>query len=716
MMHWKAGLLGLTLLLATMTGCARQVFVSPGDYDDFHKRLDYLPPNVTENNAELGVSPLISRVSQPPTVIDPDREPRYISLQESIALSLENNSTTGIQSVRQPGGISDDLLSVSQGGGVPLLSSDSIRVLTLSPALAYAAVEAALSRFDPKWVTGLTWQSTDQPIQGFNSFNNGDSARFDTSLVKAFPDGWSGSLGFAVPYQFLSRPPANFPIVNPAYTPRAGVTLEGPLLQGFGSAINYLLTRHPGTGPGSQIPGAAQQFLNGGSGAGGNFQPSGIVIARIRFDQSRAEVERVVNFKLLNIEVAYWNLYGGYVNLYSIEQALRQTHEIWKIKKAKVDAGTESRDTLARALGQYNSLRSDRLQALGRVLEAERVLRALVGLPAEDGKRLVPIDTPTTAPYQPSWDAAQQDAMTLRPELIAARQELKVQQLNVITQKNFLKPDLRFVSGYFVNGLGNRLDTRDLRFDGSTGSFRNQNAFRSLAGFHNHDWDVGLHLNVPLGYRLENAAVRAAQLSLAQAYLSVQREEEKAQRFLVKAYRDVLETHAQIGMRRKEREAYADELKVRYDLIEGGKKAPDEFLLESVRLWSTALNAETQAIVNYNNALVTFEFAKGTIMQHDSVNIAEGPLPQCAYVRAVEHEHKRSGSLVLRQRSHLAPGAHDGPEDAAHLSSTPMLSTLVEPGNTPPSTATSTPNATPATPATGSRDVLSTDIFRPAQR
>ena len=36
--------------------------------------------------------------------------------------------------------------------------------------------------------------------------------------------------------------------------------------------------------------------------------------------------------------------------------------------------------------------------------------------------------------------------------------------------------------------------------------------------------------------------VRRAQLRLAQAYLSVKREEEKAERFLVKAYRDVIES------------------------------------------------------------------------------------------------------------------------------------------------------------------------------
>src|SRR5207244_1548409 len=42
--------------------------------------------------------------------------------------------------------------------------------------------------------------------------------------------------------------------------------------------------------------------------------------------------------------------------------------------------------------------------------------------------------------------------------------------------------------------------------------------------------------------------------------------------------------------------------------------------------------------------------AKGTILQHNNVAIQEGPLPQVAMVRAVEHERERSKALVLRER------------------------------------------------------------------
>src|SRR5262249_42440980 len=164
--------------------------------------------------------------------------------------------------------------------------------------------------------------------------------------------------------------------------------------------------------------------------------------------QTRADLERVVNFQLYNVEVAYWNLYGAYVSLYTAEQALRFGYETYRLARLKYESGKEgfTLERVAQSHGQFEQFRGDRLVALGNVLEAERVLRSLLGLPPEDGHRLVPVDAPTLAPYVPNWETALEEALTLRPELVLARQELRTLQMNVLVQQNFLKPDLRFQS------------------------------------------------------------------------------------------------------------------------------------------------------------------------------------------------------------------------------------------------------------------------------
>src|SRR5262245_27766897 len=147
----------------------------------------------------------------------------------------------------------------------------------------------------------------------------------------------------------------------------------------------------------------------------------------------------------------------------------------------------------------------------------------MLGLPVEDCKRLVPVDSPTLAPFCPNWDAAWQDALLLRPELLAARAELRSLQYDMMVQQNFLKPDLRLLANYRVNGLGSRLDGNGQFLDPSTSTFHTDNALRSLASTHYSDWNVALTLNVPLGFRFEHASVRRARLALAQGYLAVKR-------------------------------------------------------------------------------------------------------------------------------------------------------------------------------------------------
>src|SRR5262249_30863047 len=154
---------------------------------------------------------------------------------------------------------------------------------------------------------------------------------------------------------------------------------------------------------------------------------------------------------------------------------------------------------------------------------------------------------------------------------------------------------------------------------------------------------------VPLGFRNAHAAVRAARLNLAKSYVALQDQELKVQRFLAQQWRHLFEFHEQIRIQRAEREAAAQQLEARFREVLAGRGTLD-ILLEAQRNWADALRTEYQFIAQYNTALAGFEFAKGTILQHDSVIIGEGPLPNCAQIRAVEHEKERSKAIVIRER------------------------------------------------------------------
>ncbi len=671
-MHCKRLWGALTLLLlAAIGGCKQRCFMTEADFNGLTtsalSHMDSLRPDIVAH-------PITSLVDAPPTLNNLDRKIRYISLAECIAIALESG-TTGLTPSFNLGRANDTLItfggatSPSTAPGVG--GSDAIRVLAIDPAIAGSQIEASLSKFDAFLASSMAWQTLDQPITsvvqgGAVTTLQSQQASFTSALVKPLASGGTAVVGFGTAYQFTN---STFARVNPSYAPSLQFGFDQPLLQGFGVEINQLRAQHPISGGGGGA-GNILGLTNAGGTTGANalalassglqFQPggNGILISRIRFDQQRADFERNVNQMLVNVEVAYWNLYGSYWTLYSREQGLRFAFETFKLNRLKYEAGRATAADFFQSRGQYEQFRAQRLQALDAVLENERQLRALMGIPIEDGTRLMPSDSPTLAPYQPDWKTALEEALAHRPELYLARQDVKVAQMNLILQKNALLPDLRAVASYDFNGLGTRLDGPN----GNTAAgFNNVNALRTLASGNFSNWTLGLRLTVPIGYRLAHVQVRQAQLALARAMEVLHDQELKTQRFLGNYYRQISTQYEIIRAQRAQREAFGEQLRARQQEFLAGRGTLD-ILLEAQRNWADALANEYNAIVAYNNALAGFEYAKGTILQHDNVVISEGPLPTCAQVRAVEHERARTAALVLRERAVPVAPAVSKPE------------------------------------------------------
>lgn len=658
MKPWFASVVMLTSAFLGVAGCARQCFVSEQTLSTFNQTV---LSDLEHTSPTSNLPPLPSPVGQPPTVDNPDRPPRFLSLQEAIALALENGTASG-RGGAGTGLVDDSFVSLTIGAGSLTTQTDYIRVLSFNPAITQASVEQSLSRFDPQFTATGSWTTTDELQQGLSSFNNGQQAQFSTSIVKAIATGGVASISFNNTYTLLQQPPTGlFGVLNPSYKSNLSIGFEQPLLQNYGVEINQLLNRIAPIA-GVTMPAAAAAGFNNKYGSLAQLpgfvsnQVDGILIARLKLDGQRAEFERNVNNLLINAEVAYWKLYQAYGSLYSNEEVLRIAHKAWMIYKTKFDGGKIGPDEYQPIRGQYEQFRGQRLQSLGDVLEKERSLRGIIGLPVEDGTRLVPVTPPNMSYYLPSWESAVQDALNLKPELVLARQNLRLAQYNLIVAKNFLKPDLRAFAQYQPAGFGTSLDGTGTFVDGA-GTTRTANAWRSLVSDHFNDWSVGLTLNIPLGYRVENAAVRQGRLALAQSYLLLKDQEDRARRVLYQNYEKIGEWWYLIETRRAERIAQAEGLAARFRKFAAGQITADALLEQQTRL-SNAQLKEYEAIAEYNNSLARFEWAKGTIRENNNVMISEGALPACAQERAVEHERERTKAFILRQPP--LPYAHPG--------------------------------------------------------
>ncbi|HKB04466.1 MAG TPA: TolC family protein [Gemmataceae bacterium] len=630
-------------------GCTKPLYMTP-ETQTIATSVG-LPADVA-TNPNVTAIPDVSDHKAPPTILDSNREPRYMTLQEAMAIALErgtrgqgsaflfqnfNLGSSGLQTGFNAS-FNDDLV---QFAGRGLQGDDAIRAFALDPAIVAADIEGALAKFDSRFTGSMTWQKRDQAVANvFNNFNNGDFAAFSAGLVKPLPTGGTAGITFETNYTKLGAVPSGFAVINPSYTPALTFQFEQPLLRDYGVDINQLLPQHPGT---TSIPGFRP--------TGGRAE--GILVTRLRAEQAKADFEREVNFLVFNVELAYWGLYGRYYTKYATEQALRQAYVTWEQLQQLQIAGLQTKQGVAQARAQFEDFRLQYLVALQNVLEGERRLRGILGLPLEDGTRIVPADTPILAPYKPEWQTSLVECLNNRPELRMSRQELKIQQLNVMLQENNVRPDLRFFANYNINGIGTRLDGPGPV--NTVDAFGNPttlpgNALASFADNKFNNWNIGLRFDVPIGNRDAHATLKVAQLNLARSHVVLKNQERKAELFLGSLYQQLAAYHEQIKLQQARRVALGTQLQGQFERVKIGKD-PLIQLLDAQRAFTGSIQAESDAIVSYNIAIAGFHLAKGTILPYNSISIADGPLPTAVAERAADHFAARAAGLKLRERA-----------------------------------------------------------------
>jgi outer membrane protein TolC len=648
--RWQQWLMGsfLTLGSAGLSGCVKPLYMTP---ETQHLVSTVGIPADLPTNPNVSAAPDVTGHKPPPTVLDANRDPRYMTLQEAISIALErgsrgNASAFLFQNFNQSqaggrGGFSasfvDDLIQFTGHG---ITGDDAIRAFALDPAIAAADIEGALSKFDARFTASANWQTKDQAVANiFNNFNNGDFSALHAGLIKPLPTGGVVDITADMSYTKLSAVPAGFAVINPSYTPTLTVGFEQPLLRDSGIDINQLLAAHPGS---TQL---SDYRPSGG-------RSEGILVTRIRADQGKAQFESEVNSLVFNVELAYWSLYGRYYSKYANEQALRQAYVTWEQLQQLQTAGLQTKQGVAQARAQFEEFRLNYLVSLQDVLEAERRLRGILGLPMEDGQRVVPADTPILAPYRPEWNSSLVEALNNRPELRMARQELRVQQLNLMLAQNGTRPDLRVFANYSINSIGNRIDgPGPVQIVNSSNQIVDQpaNAIASL-------WDnkfgsstVGMLFNMPLGYRDAYASLKTAQLNLARSHIVLKNQERKTELFLGSLYQQLVAYHEQIKLQQARRIALGVQLQGQFERVKIGKD-PLIQLLDAQRSFTQSIQEESDAISSYNIAIAGFHFAKGTILEYNNVSIGDGPLPAAVSERAADHFGARAAALKLRER------------------------------------------------------------------
>ena len=450
-----------------------------------------------------------------------------------------------------------------------------------------------------------------------------------------------------------------FPVVTEAHDGGLRMDLAKKTASGasFAASSSSVYSRSNRRGSFQAVPSSWMQFLEVKAehhllqGRGTQINRIPVVLARINEDISLTGFEIAVRNELLDVENTYWDLHYAYRSLEAAKQGRDAAQWAWQKIQARREGQVDPADAEAQARAQYFSFRVRVESAQINVFDVETRLRWLMGLAPTDGRLIRPTDRPATAKLEFDWNSTNLEALVQRAEVRQQKWQLKQRELELVAARNRLLPILDVGATYRWLGMGDELvnaDRNGLNFPnpGST-------AFDELTEGNFQEFDVYFSFGMPVGYRRELAGVRNAQLKVVRAEAVLEDMELNTTHLLSSALRTLDGNYVQANSNLNRLQA-ADEWTDVISTIwsQGGATGRDtrvliNQLLNAINERAAAYDEYYRIVCAYNKSIANLHFTKGTLLEYNGVQLAEGPWPQKAYWDAMEQARKRNASRYL---------------------------------------------------------------------
>ena len=592
-------------------------------FQEYAREIEYPDvESITTDDVAATPPPITLRNSGPPQFRD-------LTLQETIEIALTN-----AQVLR-------DLQ------GLVLLSPDNARTIQ-DPAIQETdplfGVEAALSEFDATLGAATYFEKNDRALN--NQFFGGgtrllqqDLHLYRAEISKRTATGADFAIRHNVEYDFNNSPGNDTP--NRPWDVNLEAEFRQPLYQGAGVEFNRI------AGP---------------DGSPGRF--SGVLLARVDTDISLVDFETGVRNLVSDVENAYWALYFAYRHLDAKIAARDQALETWRRihtlylhgrRGGEAEKEAQSREQFFRLQEEVESSLSGGILERDRsytfrgspgVHAHDRRLRLMMGIPLNDGHLLRPVDEPITARAVFDWNQILVESLMRRAELRRQKWQIKRREMELVAANNFLKPRVDAVGRYRWRGLGhNLLDPNGKSPD------RFDNAYGTLTGGDFQEWQLGVELTAPIGYRQAHVGVRNAELRLARERVILDEQQREIAHDLSAAFAELDRTYivSQTNYNRRlaARQQLAALQAVYEDADQSEKMRLLDLLLDAQRRLADAEINYYLSLVRYTLAVKFVHFQKGSLLDYCEIYLAEGPWPGKAYYDACRRDQYRTGPECL---------------------------------------------------------------------
>lgn len=608
------GVFLIWILCLAVCGCASRearTIAWSRNIGTFSPLNDVEPPLDEQQAIELTQE----QFSEPLSLDLPQKTPWLLTPMEAVQIAVERSK------------VLQDL------GGSTLRNVNTSSTI-LEPAIQATdprlGVEAALAAFDAQFNSRTFVNKNDRPVN--NRLLIGSSDRLFQQDLITFQNELTKTTAYGT--EFFARRNTLYDANNADFN----------LFQSYWESNLEAGFRHPlGRGGGLDYnriagPGAARALGSAGP-APGTY--NGVLIARINADSSVLDFEMGLRDLVSDVENAYWDLYFAYRNLEAKIAARDAALNTWRIEQQYRVAQSGSGEKESRAREQYYRFQSQVLEALtGREIDgtrtnngssggtfravegvhtAERRLRLLMNLPINDDRMLRPVHDPILVKILFDWHQIVGEAVQLRPELRKQDLQLKRAHLELLASKNSLLPQVDVLSQYRLRGLGKDLwGTYDAPFDNAVGNM--------LTGDF-QEWQFGVEVNLPVGYRRAYNNVRNAQLKLARDKDLLEQKQRRVVHDISNAYASVIRAFELANVTLNQRIAAHEQLAILRNLEENQSRVNTNEMLDAQNRASQADTNYYDAIVRYMIALKNVHFEKGTLLEYNNIAFVDRVRP-----------------------------------------------------------------------------------------
>jgi outer membrane protein len=543
----------------------------------------------------------------------------YLSLQDSIALALENNLDVEIE--RYGFSLADaDLLRAKSGAAIqgiqtnvlPGVPAGGQQLLgSVSSGLAAGGAASPLGAgqsFDPVIISNVNFGHTTAPQS--NTITSGtpalvtENTTANFGVSQSFVTGGTATLSFnntdALQNSFRSS-------VNPVTNSFLDLTYTQPLLQGFGIALNNRTIRI----------------------AKNNLRAADLVF--------RQQLTNTVS----NVVSLYWNLVAAVSAVEVRKQAVSVSQKLYDDNKKQVEIGTLAPIEIVRAEAQLAQNEQALVAAQATVSQLETVLKSAIsrnGLasPTLTDATIIatdPIRIPEVEAIQPVQDLVSK-ALDDRPDLAQSRIQINNAEIALTGTRSALLPTLNLVGDVRNTALAGAQNTvvgpvssvtgtvqnppiADPFFVGGYGTVLSQIFSRNFPTY-----TLGFSLNIPLKNRAAQANMVTASLNLRQNQLQIQRLINQIRVDVQNALIALQNARAQYQAAVKQRILQEQTLDADQKKLALGATTVYQ-VIQDQRDLTTAGFAEVSAQAAYMTARVQLDVATGEVLQANRVEFDE---------------------------------------------------------------------------------------------